>query len=237
MRAPNYFGDYPALDRSSILHYSASVTWGKSPPKIALPLSGNPLWRYNSSERGFRHGKLDDWRLDYLRSAHSCGWPSGPHPVGEGHESRPKLGTKFSDESEMELRAFNSIDPGRIEFLGASMGTSCEYLDATQNQAARSGGEITSPKLTPIQKVIGQTFDTQNVEADNKWFVDCTFKNVTLVWEGGFLQWQNSKFVGKTRLLTHNPTIIGSVDILKGLGFLEKGFAQDWRHLDGSSIR
>jgi hypothetical protein len=110
-----------------------------------------------------------------------------------------------------------------IVFLGRQFGP--------QIIRPQSSVRVEGQRLVSVQHIVGQSFENATVAVDNKWFVDCKFNNVTFVWEGGFFQWQNATFKGNLRLVSHNPTVTGTVDVLKGFGFLTTAFAADWKHL------
>ena len=85
-----------------------------------------------------------------------------------------------------------------------------------------------------IQKnrvVVGHHFQGETVKVDGNDFDQCTFTNCVFWWHGGPFNMINCRFDGDTRFETKSSTITLAVDFLKGLGFLERRFAANWRHL------
>lgn len=103
-------------------------------------------------------------------------------------------------------------------------------LDAPK--IAQSGESEPRPKSLQITEVHNQKFDGVDVPADGKLFINCTFKNVTFVWDGGFFEWRDSKFEGRVNIFSHSPQIIGTINLLKGLGFLSPEFSKSWKQYE-----
>lgn len=83
---------------------------------------------------------------------------------------------------------------------------------------------------SPLERVVGQIFENTAVPIDNRFFLDCKFVNATLLWDGGNTQWQGAKFEGKTRLESRNGVVVGTVNVLKSMGWLTPEFASDWQN-------
>ena len=81
-----------------------------------------------------------------------------------------------------------------------------------------------------LEKGIGHHFRNERVPIDNRLYMDCTFENVTFVWDGGEGSMDNVHFQGTKRLEILNPERAVTVDVLKLLGFLTPEFAESWTH-------
>jgi hypothetical protein len=89
------------------------------------------------------------------------------------------------------------------------------------------------PASVTLQEIVGQEFKNTKVVLDGYIYTDCTFENVTFRWDGGpsAVRGTRTKIIGTRRFESFNPSAVNTVDILDALGFLEPGFAADWKHL------
>ena len=79
--------------------------------------------------------------------------------------------------------------------------------------------------------VIGRRFQGEIVQMDGSAFDQCNFVDCVFQWHGGPFDVINCRFEGTNRFETKSGTITLTVDFLKALGFLDPGFAADWKHL------
>lgn len=94
------------------------------------------------------------------------------------------------------------------------------FLAAGVYATARLGWLEGKQKLMPIHN---QTFDSQLVKLDGKSFYQCTFKNVTVLWNGGPYLIAESKLISIKRLETENQTISATIGLLSTFHALSKG--------------
>ena len=80
-------------------------------------------------------------------------------------------------------------------------------------------------KANELEMVAGKHFINQTIVLDGKHFVDCTFENCIIRWNGGFHTVTNIKFMGTPYYVFSNDITIGTIHFLKSIGALQKEFA------------
>ena len=92
---------------------------------------------------------------------------------------------------------------------------------------SRPAGTAPQPQGPPVfEDVVSRTFVNEIVDIDGKSYRNCTFRNVTFQFNGGEGQIMDCVFQGPPQhIRTENPAVMGTVAILKGLGFLDPNFA------------
>lgn len=53
--------------------------------------------------------------------------------------------------------------------------------------------EGTGRRMCPVEN---QTFRAETVALDDKHFINCTFENCVLTYDGGYFAWNNTRFIG-----------------------------------------
>lgn len=81
------------------------------------------------------------------------------------------------------------------------------------------------------QNIYSKSFVNEKVILDGFIYHECNFTNVTFVWNGGAGGILHCTVSGHKRLETFHTTAVATIDILKGMGFLEKEFSDSWKHL------
>lgn len=87
--------------------------------------------------------------------------------------------------------------------------------------------EHQSEPLAPdeFEVISGRTFINEVVQIDGKSYRNCIFRNVTFEFNGGQGQIRDCVFQGAPQhIKTENHIVMGTVAMLKGLGFIEPNF-------------
>jgi hypothetical protein len=79
-----------------------------------------------------------------------------------------------------------------------------------------------------LNKIVGKHFVDQIIIVDCNHYIDCTFDNCRVRWNGGFWQYTNLKHTGLI-FETQNTLIVDTINIMKLFGFLEENFAMSWQ--------
>jgi hypothetical protein len=90
-------------------------------------------------------------------------------------------------------------------------------------------------KSPPSIVVAHKTFMNERIPLDGYIYSDCTFENVTFVYNGTRpTNFTGNRIVGRFRYATDNPSIDGAMAMLRGLGLLSN--AVDFRAAPGSIV-
>lgn len=81
----------------------------------------------------------------------------------------------------------------------------------------------------PLQQLIGKHFENQEVRLDGKWFINCTFENVTIEYNGGPMRVDNPTRKGTFAFKTNSVPVSGSVEVLRMFGVLTPEFVEKWQ--------
>ena len=122
-----------------------------------------------------------------------------------------------------QIGAFLETGPGML----ASMGIGGLIIASAVLYTAHQQQPNQTHELT---KIYNRTFNNQKVVLDGNLYDGCTFRNVTFRWDGDPFKVIHCKIVGARYFETHNKKIVMQMDLLKGFGFLESGFANSWQH-------
>ncbi len=101
-----------------------------------------------------------------------------------------------------------------INFFYNNFGRS-DALISTESQ-------MPPPWVTPyeFQRIEGKVFENQQVKMDGRHFINCKFRNVTIVYAGAApIAVTGAEISGKTFFQTPNPSIESAVVMLYGFGF------------------
>jgi hypothetical protein len=73
----------------------------------------------------------------------------------------------------------------------------------------------------PSKRIVGKYFENQKIYLDDDGYSDCTFRNVTFVYNGTHkLDFSHNTVLGTYTIGTDNPSINGSLVLLRGLNLL-----------------
>lgn len=86
---------------------------------------------------------------------------------------------------------------------------------------SRSFGGTIRFHFPPKNTIVDANFVNQEVSLDDFTYRDCTFQNVTLVYNGiAPFGLSHNHFIGAPQILTSNDAVAGTVALLKGIGAL-----------------
>src|SRR5215469_6364838 len=67
----------------------------------------------------------------------------------------------------------------------------------------------------PLKEIRGKTFKNETVQLDGNAFIDCTFDNVTLRFEGQApFRFTNDHFNGKFSVASNNPVVKSTMELI-----------------------
>lgn len=105
-----------------------------------------------------------------------------------------------------------------IGAFGLAAGGSLQYLD----HLAR-GPVAPAAALAQVRNTI---FEDQEVRLDGQAFHNCTFKNVTMIYNGGPYELDGSTFSGTLRFGTYSVPVSNSMNLLRELGAYQESFGK-----------
>jgi hypothetical protein len=86
----------------------------------------------------------------------------------------------------------------------------------------------TWPETYKPEVVNGKTFRNQEVFLDGKSYTNCTFENVTFVYDGTTpLMFNNNHMVEPLQFKTNNPSVFGTMLMIKGFGLMKSDTASN----------
>ncbi len=99
---------------------------------------------------------------------------------------------------------------------------------AEPGQAQESGDQLPSANFNvdyPLQQIRGKTFKNETVQLDGNEFIDCTFDNVILEFDGQApFRFTNDHFEtrSKIEIKSNNPVVRATIGLVAALMKLEK---------------
>lgn len=94
-----------------------------------------------------------------------------------------------------------------------------------------SEGKQSQAQKSSLEKIEDRKFANTVVAVDGKYFLNCTFSNVTFRYSGGAFYFVNAQLVGHRRFETQHVSIRNGVTLLKVIGLLNPEFAASWTDL------
>lgn len=107
-----------------------------------------------------------------------------------------------------------------IGVVGAAVGAWAHHL-TTRFDRRRGGGQSRLPD-SHLTAVIGHIYSEQGVELDGKRFVNCTFRNCTLHYNGSDFNIENPTFEGRTMLSSHEKAFWYAGLLFEMIGMLKE---------------
>lgn len=88
---------------------------------------------------------------------------------------------------------------------------------------ARSGSENPARETKPnLIEIRGRKFTNERVQLDGYRYTDCTFNNVTFIYDGGWGDMTHNEISGSIWMASNSPLVISTLKVAQGLGMISK---------------